>query len=138
MQYMHIFLMVICGVILLWFGYFLFFGPPSPFYPSLPWSKKRKFKGTPGEAKVCPVCTMLMLKGDRLKTIVFPPRKSTDIDCIMHIKGCYSCLNNKVPRHCPICKATLTVNDFLLARMFKRPGRKSHVHVLGCNRCRKV
>ena len=134
----HILLMIICGIILLWFGHFLFFGPPSPFYPSLPWSKEKKFKGSPGEAKVCPVCSMLMPKGDLLKTVVFPPRKPTDIDCIMHIKGCYSCLNNGIPRRCPICKAKLTVNDFLLARMFKRPGRKSHVHVLGCNRCRKV
>jgi len=135
---MHILLMIIFGIVLIWLGHFLFFGPPSPFYPGLPWSKEKEFKGNPGEAKVCPVCTMLMLKGDRLKTIVFPPRNSTDIDCIMHIKGCYSCLNNKVPRRCPVCKAKLNVNDFLLARMFKRPGKKSHVHVLGCNRCKKV
>jgi len=135
---MHILLMIIFGIVLVWFGHFLFFGPPSPFYPNLPWSKEKEFKGSPGEAKVCPVCTMLMMKGDRLKTIVFPPRKSNDIDCIMHIKGCYSCLNNEVPRRCPVCKAKLNVDDFLLARMFKRPGKKNHVHVLGCNRCKKV
>jgi len=135
---LQLLLWVIVGIICLWFGYYLFFGPLSPFYPSLPWSKQKKFKGNPGEAKVCPVCTMLMLKGDLLKTVVFPPKRPEDLDRIMHIKGCFSCLNNNVPRRCPICKAKLTVKDFLVARMFKRKTGKDHVHVLGCNRCRKV
>jgi len=134
----QVLLMIICGIVLLWFGYFLFFGPPSPFYPSLPWSKKRKFKGTPGEARVCPVCSILMVKGDTLKTVAFPPATPNSIDRMMHIKGCYSCLNNNVPRRCPICKAKLSVNDFLVARMFERPYTKNHIHILGCNRCRKV
>jgi len=129
---------VIIGIILLWFGFNLFFGPLSPFYPSLPWSKKKEVKGKPGEAKVCPVCSMLMMKGDLLKTVAFPPKKPDDIDRIMHIKGCFSCLNNNVPRRCPICNAALTVQDFLVARIFKRNKKKDHVHVLGCNRCRKV
>jgi hypothetical protein len=137
-KYIHIFLMIICGIILLWFGSFLFFGPPSPFYPSLPWSKKRKFRGNPGDAKVCPVCSILMPKGDLLKTVVFPPKNPDSIDRIMHIKGCYSCLYKGVPRRCPICKTKMTVDDFLVARMFERPFSKNHVHVLGCNHCRKV
>jgi len=137
-KFIHIFLMIICGIVLLWFGYTLFFGKLSPFYPSLPWSKKKKFKGTPGDAKVCPVCSMLMLKGDLLKTVVFPPKNPESIDRIMYIKGCFSCLNNNVPRRCPICKTKLSVEDFLVARMFERPFTKNHVHVLGCNRCRKV
>jgi len=135
---MHILLMIIFGIVLLWFGYYLFFGPPSPFYPSLPWSKKKKFKGSPGDAKVCPVCSMLMLKRDLLKTVVFPPSSGGNVDRIMYIKGCFSCLNNNVPRQCPICKTKLSVEDFLVARMFERPFTKNHVHVLGCNRCRKV
>jgi len=137
-KFIHILLMTICGIVLLWFGYTLFFGKLSPFYPSLPWSKKKKFKGTPGDAKVCPVCSMLMLKGDLLKTVVFPPKNPESIDRIMYIKGCFSCLNNNVPRRCPICKTKLSVEDFLVARMFERPFTKNHVHVLGCNRCRKV
>jgi hypothetical protein len=30
------------------------------------------------------------------------------------------------------------VRDILVARMFERPRRRSHVHVLGCSRCRKT
>ncbi|GBU29549.1 hypothetical protein R84B8_03122 [Treponema sp. R8-4-B8] len=138
LQFMHVLLLIICGIVLLWFGFYMFFGPPSPFYPSLPWSKKKKFKGNTGSAKVCPVCSTLLLKGDLIKTVVFPPATESSIDRLMYIKGCYICLNNNVPRRCPVCKAELTVEDFLVARMFKRPFAKNHVHVLGCNRCRKV
>jgi hypothetical protein len=137
-KYIHIFLLIICGIVLLWFGHFLFFGKPSLFYPGLPWSKKKKFRGTPGEPQVCPVCSILMSKGDLLKTAVFPPKNPDSIDRTMHIKGCHSCLNNGVPRRCPVCKADLSVDDFLVARMFERPFSKNHVHVLGCNHCRRA
>jgi hypothetical protein len=130
--------MTICGIILLWFGYYLFFGPASPFYPSLPWSKKKTVKGTPGNPKVCPVCSITLLKGELIRTVAFPPASADSIDRIMHIKGCDSCLENGLHRKCPICKAILTVDDFLVARKFERPFKKSHVHVLGCNLCRLV
>lgn len=131
-------LLIICGIILLFIGHWLFFGPMSPIYPYLPWSKKPSItKGKPGDPQVCPVCSMRMLRGELVKTIAF----ATGIrsrDRIVHIKGCYSCLEKNLPRRCPVCRAKLTLNDFLVSRMFERSNRKNHIHVLGCNKCRKV
>lgn len=135
--YVQILAMIIAGVVLLWFGFFLFFGPPSPFYPYMPWAKdkyKNRLKST-RNSQYCPVCSYKMVRGELVKTIAFPLQKSTG-DRLMHIRGCYNCLEDKKPRKCPICKSELSPDDFLIARMFERPGRKNHVHVLGCNHCR--
>lgn len=134
---LQLLLFIITGIVFLWFGYFLFFGPMSPIYPFLPWSKKEEFQGKPGDPQVCPVCSMKMLKGELVKTIVY----STGVrskDRIVHIKGCYSCLEKDLPRRCPICRTKLSVNDYLVSRMFERNYQKNHIHVLGCNKCRKV
>jgi hypothetical protein len=32
----------------------------------------------------------------------------------------------------------LELSDYLISRMFERPNRHNHVHVLGCNHCRKT
>ncbi|MCL2214430.1 MAG: hypothetical protein FWC06_04385 [Treponema sp.] len=127
---------VIIGIILISLGYFLFFGPPSPFYPLLPWNKKKIHSGKPGDPQVCPVCSMKMLKGDLIKTIAQTSGEYST-DRIVHIKGCYSCLENGLPRKCPICRTKLTVDDYLISRMFERKFQKNHIHVLGCNLCRK-
>jgi len=140
-DFLQILLFVICGIVLIWIGHFLFFGPMSPIYPYLPWSKDRKStysnKGKPGDPQVCPVCSIKMLRGELVKTVAFAtgPRSK---DRLVYIKGCYSCLRNNVPRRCPICHKRITVDDYLVSRMFDRPDRKNHIHVLGCNHCRKV
>jgi len=132
-------LFVIGGIVLIWLGYFLFFGPPSPFYPYLPWNKKKYFRekpGRPGDPQTCPVCSMRMLKGELVKTIAF----ATGIrsrDRIIHIKGCFNCLEKDLPRRCPVCRANMSLDDYLVARMFERNNRKNHIHILGCNICRK-
>jgi len=135
-SYINILTLIIIGIILLSFGTFLFFGPPSPFYPYMPWAKKKHRKQT-NDSQFCPVCLYKIFRGELVKTIAFP-KKANSSDCLMHIKGCVNCLENNKPRQCPICKADLSVDDFLVARMFERRGQKNHVHVLGCSRCRKV
>jgi hypothetical protein len=80
---------------------------------------------------------MKLLKGEQVKTVVFPSAAG-GIDQLMYMKGCHSCLENGVPRRCPVCKKKLSLEDFLVARMFERARRKNHIHVLGCNHCRKV
>ena len=133
----QILLLIICGLVLLWFGHFLFFGPMSPIYPYMPWSKKEKLKEKPGDPQICPLCSMKMLNGENLKTTAFPAKqKSTDR--LIHIKGCSGCLERNLPRMCPVCRTKLSVEDFLVARMFERSFQKNHVHVLGCNKCRKI
>jgi len=132
---------VICGIVLIWVGYYLFFGPMSPVYPYLPWSKNKKpannFRGRPGDPQVCPVCSIKMLRGELVKTVAFATGVRSS-DRIVYIKGCYSCLKNNVPRRCPICKTKLSINDYLVSRMYDRPNLKTHIHVLGCNHCKKV
>jgi hypothetical protein len=32
----------------------------------------------------------------------------------------------------------MSLDDFLIARMFERQFQKNHIHVLGCNHCRKT
>jgi uncharacterized protein with PIN domain len=139
-DFAQLMLFVISGIILLMVGYYLFFGPMSPIYPYLPWSKKKYSKTKSKEnTQFCPVCSYRIAKGEQVKTVVFPPANEKSIDQIMHIKGCSTCLNNSdVVRRCPVCKAILSEDDFLLARMFERSYTKNHVHVLGCTKCRKV
>jgi len=135
-DFIQILLFVICGTILLSVGYYLFFGPMSPIYPYLPWSKKKDFN-IKKKDQICPVCLHVIARGDQLKTVVFPAKENS-IDHIMHIKGCYTCLNTNVKRWCPVCRTNISKEDFLLARMFERSHTKNHVHVLGCTKCKKV
>jgi len=133
-DYVQILGLVIAGIVLVWFGYSLFFGKSSPFYPYLFKKKPVDPRGQPGDPQVCPICSMKLTKGDLIKSFAFPPGGGTDR--LMYIKGCFSCLENDVPRRCPICKKIMSLEDYLIARMFERPNRKNHVHVLGCNSCR--
>jgi len=136
--------LIIAGVILLWIGFALFFGPKSPFYPG--WfsfrknknkKKKKNQKGEPGDPQVCPVCSMKLDRGDLVKSLAFPSL-SGGKDRLMYIRGCFYCLKKNVPRRCPICGLELSLEDYLVTRMFERPNNRNHVHVLGCNRCKNM
>jgi len=119
----------------------MFFGPMSPVYPYLPWSKNKKSysasKGKPGDPMVCPICSTRLLRGELVKTIAFATGVRSK-DRLVHIKGCKICLEGDVSRRCPICKHKMFIKDYLVSRMFDRPERKNHIHVLGCNYCKKV
>ena len=139
--YLHILMLIITGIVLLWFGYTLFFGRLSPFYLGLfhrwKWGKTEKSTGIPGDPAVCPVCSLKMERGELVKSVAFPSL-SGGRDRLLYIKGCFTCLNSKVNRRCPVCGSQLDLDDFLVSRMFERPGEKNHVHVTGCNRCKNV
>jgi hypothetical protein len=130
--------MVIIGIILLYFGYFLLFGHFSPLFPYLLWTRKKTLLNEPDKMKVCPLCSMGMLKGELVQTTAFPTSTSgIGTDRLMHIKGCVGCLKNNLPRKCPVCGKKLSITDYLVSRMFERRHHKNHVHVLGCSVCRK-
>ncbi|KGE71584.1 hypothetical protein [Spirochaeta lutea] len=78
-------------------------------------------------------------------------------DSLVHIYGCPYCDERSGPadlgpeesraeiipfgkatpdRRCPACKAVLRKTDYVVARMFEQEGKKPHLHVLGCTRCR--
>ncbi|MDR0721282.1 MAG: hypothetical protein LBF75_00630 [Treponema sp.] len=83
----------------------------------------------------CPVCGLLLPPGELVKSLAFPDLGNGQ-GRLMHIEGCVYCRNGPRAgkRKCPVCGAPLSSDEFLLARMFNKPGR-SHVHVLGCSRC---
>ena len=127
-SYIFILGMVITGILLLWLGSFLFFGSISPLYSYLPWNKKKVLKGKPGAPQVCPICGMKLLKRDLIKTVAFAPG-ANNTDRLMHIKGCMGCLQNGLPRKCPVCGAAMSLDDYLISRMFERRFAKNHVHI---------
>jgi hypothetical protein len=137
-SYIQAFFFVMIAVFLLWFGYTLFFrmGNTSSTRRG---KRRRAFQdsvetGLPGSPQTCPVCSARLEKGERVKSTAFP--SFTGKDRMMFIRGCLYCLEGDRDRLCPVCGAMLDSDDILVARMFERPGR-SHVHVLGCSRCRE-
>lgn len=134
---------VIAGIVLLWVCFIMFFGTIPPFYRYFLPKKKRLrekdiIKGEPGDPQTCLVCSMKLPKGSRVQTTAFPPA-SGGKDRLMYIRGCDVCLDGRAPRKCPVCQTALDLDDFLAARMFERAEkRKNHVHVLGCNHCKKT
>ena len=95
---------------------------------------------TASPARKCPVCHAPLLPGERIKSVVFSGGTAhREIqEHTTHIFGCPHCYpqNTRNPRLCPVCDSTLSRDGYLIARMFKRPGKKDHVHVLGCTECR--
>ena len=138
--YVQALALVIVGMILLWFGYTLFLSPLSPFPGMFSfgyWKRREERKGEPGDPQVCPVCSLRMTRGELVKSVAFPSL-SGGRDRLMYIKGCFICLSQRASRRCPVCGSRLSVKDFLVSRMFARPGRKNHVHVIGCNQCKQT
>ncbi|MDR2701035.1 MAG: hypothetical protein LBB72_01225 [Spirochaetaceae bacterium] len=133
---LQIFLFIMVGVFLLWFGFTLFFALPGGGSLSAFRTKSRfrpKGEGVPGAPRTCPVCSAKLENGERVKSIAFPSMGGAER--FMHISGCIYCLEGERRRACPVCNAALRSEEFLVARLYEKPGR-SHVHVLGCSRCK--
>jgi hypothetical protein len=79
------------------------------------------------------VCSARLERGERVKSSAFPSMGGADR--LMNISGCPYCLTGSRGRSCPVCGIALHSEEVLVARLFDKPGR-SHVHVLGCTRCR--
>jgi hypothetical protein len=133
----QILFLTLAGVILLWFGFTLFFALPGglsmPVSRRKPRGKQPRGESFPGAPRTCPVCSAKLEKGERVKSSAFPSLGGTDR--LMHISGCVYCLEGDRRRVCPVCGAVLRGEEFLVARLFEKPVR-SHVHVLGCTRCK--
>jgi hypothetical protein len=137
-EFLKILALVVIGILLLWFGYKLFFSRWGPFYPGFNSLRKMKSpKGTPGDPQVCPICSCKMTKGELVQSLAFPSLTG-GTDRLMYIRGCFFCLHDNVPRRCPVCGKNLSLEDYLVSRIFDRPHKRSHVHVLGCNHCKNM
>jgi hypothetical protein len=112
----------------------------SGYVPGFGSISRPKYKGTEnsGGLMICPICLFKMESGEMVKTKAFPPLTPDSKDRLMHIQGCVYCMDGKRERICPVCGKTISVKDFLIARIFDRSIRRSHVHVLGCTQCRPL
>ena len=139
--YVQLLIFVTIGVSLLWFGYSLLVGQWAGIH--LQWKtrprKQRAGKGSasPGDPQACPICSAKLKKGDLVRTLTYPS-VTGGRDRLMHIRGCLYCIEGDLERNCPVCGVSLAENDILVARMFERPQRRPHVHVLGCSHCRRT
>ncbi|GHT65541.1 hypothetical protein FACS1894110_07670 [Spirochaetia bacterium] len=144
----YIFILIVIGILLLWIGFTLFFGnrrgrgrggnkgghgPSAGKHRRGQVSQESIEEGIAGDPQVCPICSAKLPKGELVKSSAFPSLNGRDR--LMHIQGCVYCLKGKRPRYCPVCGASLRDDEYLISRIFERPGR-SHVHVIGCNQCR--
>ena len=161
-------LFIIIGLLLMWIGYKLFFtffknkgddqdlkssdgasgsgaksgsgGASGSIGAPGSGAKPPKYKGTEdsGGLMICPLCLFRMDNSEMIKTTAFPPMTPDAKDRLMHIHGCVYCMDGKRERICPVCGKAISVKDFLVARIFDRSIRRSHVHVLGCTQCRPL
>lgn len=137
----EVLIFVIAGVVLLWFGYTLFFSIGVPAWGVR--SKSRKYRNprprsesVPGDPQTCPVCSAKLANGELVSTLAFPSLNGGK-DRFMHIKGCVYCLRGNRSRVCPVCGIAMKDSEILVSRLFERPGRRTHVHVIGCSRCKR-
>jgi len=139
-DYLQILIYIVLGIILLWSVYAIFMGQ---------WMKIRrqvksvsqkgqpkKRPAVPGDPKICPLCTSKLAGGELVQTQAYSSLGGSR-ERLMHIQGCLYCIRGDYPRFCPVCHTSLSTTDKLVARMFDRSNRRSHVHILGCFVCRK-
>jgi len=101
-----------------------------------PSSSKSQSKSSSGGLMICPVCSSKMDNGDMVKTKAFPSPRPYEKNRTMHILGCYYCMDGRRDRTCPVCGKSISVTDYLIARMFDRTHGHTHVHVIGCTQCK--
>ena len=141
-EFLEVLIFVVIGIVLLWFGYTLFLSSGIPAWGGGKgfWFRKRggpkpKGESRPGDPQTCPVCSARLEDGQLVSSLAFPSMNGGK-DRFMHIRGCTYCLYGDRDRVCPVCIRVLKGEEILICRLFERPGRRSHVHVLGCTRCR--
>ncbi len=130
----EILIIVLLTAVLVAFAYYFFLSRKAP--PGSVGDIKEK-----GETETpCPLCQKFLHRGERVHSQVY----SRGEDRLMNIYGCPWCYKDHPAgahtplreRRCPSCGTLLKEGSFAVARVFERPGRKTHVHVLGCPVCR--
>ena len=130
---------VIIAIVLLWFGFGLIMGQWERMRVQKmrhkTWSRRPDQGADTLES--CPICSSKLRRGDLVKTLAFPSITGGK-DRLMHIRGCIYCIDGGLKRKCPVCHAALDTTDVLVARIFERPDTRAHVHITGCNKCRRT
>lgn len=84
----------------------------------------------------CPVCSTPLAQGENLVSRIFRPMTTSDQR--MNVLGCPHCYPKTeigVKRFCPVCKKEISLEQYLVARLFNRTENKKHVMIMGCSRC---
>jgi len=139
-DFLQVLVFIAIALLLLWFGYTLFcrlrLSSRRTGSGSKSHGKSRgKTRSRTGEPQPCPVCSAELYQGELVSSLAFPSLNGGN-DRFMHIRGCIYCLNRERERICPVCRRVLQDEEILICRLFERPLRRAHVHVLGCTRCR--
>lgn len=84
----------------------------------------------------CILCGAQLEKGENLKSEEYKGEKES----LVYIRGCPYCTGTKDSRKrtCPVCHDEVPMDQYLVARMWIKPGGKRHVHVSGCTACSRL
>jgi hypothetical protein len=115
----------------------------------IPWRSDAPDPAEAGQQprRPCPVCGTMIGKGETVHSVYYSKRgRSADghrlpvEEIHTEVYGCPYCwpAKSEHPRTCPVCRKTLSDDGYLVARTFRKPGRKDHVHVIGCTECKRV
>ena len=138
-DYLQVLIYIVLGIVLLWGIYAVFMGQWMKIRRKMKPSRKKgqaKREAVSGGSKTCPLCKSKLASGELVQTRAYTSSTGSR-DRLMHIQGCLYCIRGDYLRFCPVCKARLGPADKLIARMFDRSDRRTHVHILGCFVCRK-
>ncbi|MDR1216038.1 MAG: hypothetical protein LBK25_05085 [Treponema sp.] len=122
-------LLITIGIMLIWFGLSFLFKRRN--------LVEKTIEAVPARKSACPLCSALLEKGERIRSIAFPQSTRLINERIMDIRGCPHCLHGGRQRICPVCSALLSVDDTLIARMIENNG-KTQVKICGCSKCCEV
>ena len=127
------------GIILIWLLYTLILRPAASRHEYRNQRFEKDGQGAVHDKSIgvrsCPVCDSKLAPGMQVKSKLYTEGPT---DRIMHVFGCPYCWpdNTEHDRKCPVCHHIIPRNGYLISRYFEDAAHK-HVHVLGCNGCRR-
>ena len=89
----------------------------------------------------CPLCGEHLPRGTRVHSVLFPGKEFD----LMRIYGCRHCWSGHTladisgslhSRRCPSCGESIPEGGYVMAQVYNKPYRKTHVHVYGCTVCK--
>jgi RNase P subunit RPR2 len=107
-------------------------------YSSKKHTSPKKRKKTNTILQKCPICDSPLFPGENIISKVYRPMNVPDQLCtISGCPHCYPSTEKGVSRICPVCHSSIPLSGYLTARLFNEKNNKKHVHILGCQNCRK-
>jgi len=95
----------------------------------------------PSGGSDCPLCGEHLPRGNRVHSVLYPGKEFD----LMRIYGCRCCWEDhpsSTPevsfhvRRCPYCGDDIPEGGYVMAQVYNKPYRKTHVHVYGCTVCK--